>query len=134
MESIFSLVYEIIAKTEMPSETIREVSTHCKNSDMTTFLQVYLLNFPSFDETKHKIQAGAFILRNQHTCHCGEAAAIADKKSDSRNSRERMQEKYVEQTEEFCDEFNALKMPLLVEEIRGKERSDLWMMNSALKF
>jgi len=47
------------------------------------------------------------------------------------NARRKMQKKYLEQIEELYDEFNVVKMPLLVEEVRGKERleafSEMWI-------
>ena len=38
-----------------------------------------------------------------------------------------MQKKYLEQIEELYDEFNVVKMPLLVEEVRGKEKLERYV-------
>ena len=38
-----------------------------------------------------------------------------------------MQKKYLDQIEELYDEFNVVKMPLLVEEVRGKEKLEQYV-------
>lgn len=43
------------------------------------------------------------------------------------NARRRMQKKYLDQIEELYDEFNVVKMPLLVDEVRGKERLERYV-------
>lgn len=45
-----------------------------------------------------------------------------------------MQKKYLEQIEELYDEFNVVKMPLLVEEVRGKERLEMYVARVPCRF
>jgi hypothetical protein len=46
------------------------------------------------------------------------------------NARRKMQKKYLDQIEELYDEFNVVKMPLLVEEVRGKDKLEKWVFHT----
>ncbi|KAI9653907.1 MAG: Golgi to ER traffic- protein [Alyxoria varia] len=115
---------DILAKMENLRETIGEVNTQFKNADMTTFVCVCIAEFLSLYETERMIQELSnyeidthSIVVNQllpppkegaHGCeHCG--------------ARRKMQRKYLEQIDELYDEFNVVRMPMLVDEVRGKE-------------
>jgi hypothetical protein len=48
------------------------------------------------------------------------------------NARRKMQKKYLDQIEELYDEFNVVKMPLLVDEVRGKEKLEEYVSSFLL--
>jgi arsenite-transporting ATPase len=114
---------DIMAKMESIRETIAEVNTQFKDADMTTFVCVCISEFLSLYETERMIQElnsygidTHAIVVNQllfpgKTDHCERCTA-----------RWKMQKKYLDQIEELYDEFNVVKVPLLVEEVRGKEK------------
>ena len=114
---------DMLAKLESLRETIAEVNTQFKDADLTTFVCVCIPEFLSLYETERMIQELASY--NIDT-HCIVVNQLLFPRSGSEceqcNARRRMQKKYLDQIEELYDEFNVVKMPLLVEEVRGKER------------
>ncbi|SLM37055.1 arsenite translocating atpase [Lasallia pustulata] len=114
---------EVLQKMESLRETIGEVNTQFKNPDMTTFVCVCIPEFLSLYETERMIQELASYQIDTH-CIVVNQLLFPKKSNDCEqcNARRKMQKKYLEQIEELYDEFNVVKMPLLVEEVRGKEK------------
>lgn len=114
---------EMMEKLEALRETISEVNQQFKDENLTTFVCVCIPEFLSLYETERMIQELASYHIDTH-CIVVNQLLFPKPGSDCEqcNSRRRMQKKYLDQIEELYDEFNVVKMPLLVEEVRGKEK------------
>ncbi|KAI9861564.1 MAG: Golgi to ER traffic- protein [Trichoglossum hirsutum] len=123
---------EILQKMESLRETIAEVNTQFKDADLTTFVCVCIPEFLSLYETERMIQE---LANYEIDTHCIVVNQLLYPKAGSEceqcNARRKMQKKYLEQIEELYDEFNVVKVPLLVEEVRGKEKLEKHIQRDA---
>lgn len=116
-------VDELMGKLEGMREMIGEVSKQFKDPDLTTFVCVCIPEFLSLYETERMIQELSNYEIDTHAIVVNQL--LFPKKGsqcEQCTARRKMQKKYLEQIEELYDEFNVIKCPLLVEEVRGRER------------
>lgn len=115
---------DMMEKLESLRETIAEVNAQFKDDRLTTFVCVCIAEFLSLYETERMIQELSSYGIDTH-CIVVNQLLFPGKAShcDQCNARRKMQKKYLDQYEElYADDFNVAKMPLLVDEVRGKEK------------
>jgi len=125
---------EMQDKMEHTKKIITEVNEQFRNPELTTFICVCIPEFLSLYETerlvqeltKYKIDVDNIIINQVLFPDKGNGCGFC-------NSRVNMQQKYINQINDLYEDFHVCKLPMLKQEIRGKDQLETfsrWMLNS----
>lgn len=126
---------DVLKRMNDLQETIGDVNKQFKNADLTTFIPVLIPEFLSLYETERMIQELGTYEIDTHAMVVNQLLfPKKDNPCEQCNSRRKMQKKYLEQIDDlYGEDFHVVKMPLLVEEVRGVESISKYDTTSIVK-
>jgi arsenite-transporting ATPase len=126
---------DVLARMEDLRNTIGDVNKQFKNPDLTTFIPVLIPEFLSLYETERMIQELGGYEIDTHAMVVNQLLfPKKDNPCEQCNARRKMQKKYLEQIDDlYGEDFHVVKMPLLVDEVRGVESLTKYVFDPALQ-
>jgi arsenite-transporting ATPase len=113
---------EVLGKLEKARATIESVHRQFKDPEATTFVCVCIPEFLSLFETERLVQELSKFEIDTHNIVVNHVLVPEVGSTCKKcNARVKMQQKYLNQVKDLYDDFNVTVMPLLDEEVRGKE-------------
>ena len=112
----------IMGKVEQTREVIQKVNAQFKDSSRTTFVCVCIPEFLSLYETERLVQELTKFDIEVSNVVVNQVLFPEDKSTCGKClSRQRMQQKYIDQIYDLYEDFHVVEMPLLDQEVRGTD-------------
>eukprot|EP01006_Ploeotia_vitrea_P004406 TRINITY_DN114497_c0_g1_i1.p1 TRINITY_DN114497_c0_g1~~TRINITY_DN114497_c0_g1_i1.p1 ORF type:complete len:364 (-),score=185.73 TRINITY_DN114497_c0_g1_i1:323-1414(-) len=118
---------EVLSKFEQAKAIVDEVNKQFKDVNRTTFVCVCIPEFLSLYETERLVQELNKYEIDSHNIVVNQVLMVEDGECCKKcTARQRMQRKYLNQITDLYEDFHVTILPLLDEEVRGRDCLDVF--------